>query len=207
MKTTKPSKAVVIAGLRRMLLATLDLNSFRSDGGTSKAWILPSGKPVMVPLQHYLWLDKNRERVLKEFGLTIPPIAGVAGDVPSRLWALKNGFGRVNFKPSSGNLTIEYNKRFWNAKARDSIVALVKKNAPSIDFIAINILDDDGKLTPASESVNMSMSDDENKPQQIPVVSRYKAAVAVAVAMKRFGKDIENECTPKPDGKPDRWYR
>ena len=169
-----------------LINATLDLTSFKSDGGTAKAWIMPNGKAAMVPLQHYIWLDKNRERVKKEFGLTVPPIRGMQDDQMSRVWALKNGFGRVNYKPSSGNLTIEVNERFWTPKFRDAVVALVEKNAGAIDFIVLNILNDAGQMLPKSDSANLSMLDDDEKASKIPVVSSYKRAMLVAAAFRRF---------------------
>ncbi len=166
--------------------ATLDLTAFQSDGGTAKAWILPSGKAVMVPMQHYIWLDKNRERLKTEFGLVVPPINGMKDDQMSRLWALKSGLVRVNFKPSTGNLVVEINKTFWNQKTRDALVALVHKNASAIDYVTVNIVDDAGVMQPSSDSANLSMVDDDEKTSLIPVAAKYKRTQLVAAALKRF---------------------
>ena len=123
----------------------------------------------------------------------MPPISGALADQASRMWALQHGFVRVNFKPSSGNLTVEVDQRFWTAKTRAALVALVDRNAGSIDFIAVNITDASGRLLPASESVNLTVVDDEDKAAKVPVVAGYVEARWVAEALKRFKDDVDAE--------------
>jgi hypothetical protein len=186
MKKQETKKAITKAKLRALVEASIDLTSFSSDGGTAKAWILPSGKTVAVPQQHYIWLKNNVERSKKEFGLDVPAIGGMKDDQMSRLWALNNGFTRVNYKPSTGNLTVELNERYWKPKVIDAVVALVKTNAAAIDFVAINVLDDNGKMTGLSDSKNLSMMDDEDKPAQIPVAAKTQRGMLIAAAFRRI---------------------
>ena len=121
------------AGVRK----TKSLGTYRSDGFSSKMWILPNGKPVSITDLHYRWLQQNPEVALR-FGLDLAALPN--DDTTIRIAALNRGFVRVNYEINHGRLTIEANARHWTPRIKDAIFVVISGNLDAVDSMKVHLL-------------------------------------------------------------------
>jgi hypothetical protein len=140
-----------------------------TDRLTSKMWILPNGKVMPLTCWHFEWILTNRALLKTKFGLEVP-FEGKDGEGPIRLWALRNGFTRVNYEHNGGRLVIECNERYFDKNLRDVIFMLCTVNAGKIDNMTVSVLNDEGKVV-KSRSMALFAYDDLEKLDRLPLIS------------------------------------
>lgn len=158
----------------RLVEASMRFDEFKSHGGTSKMWIDPKGRPIALDGMHYEWLRDNAPFIRKAYKLPDMPEFGVRDEGPARLWALSSGFTRVNYR--NGTVTFETDERFWDRRRRDTVSALIDKNADLIDLIVVNVLDD-GKLVRDGSADVHGLDEVAAKVQAIPVIPALETAM------------------------------
>jgi hypothetical protein len=159
---------------------------FHSHGGTAKAWIDPKNRVIALEdMMHFEWLRRNAPFIRKAYkGATDMPDFGPHDEVAARLWALRAGFTRVNYKKASGTITFETNKAFWNGPRQDAVGALVADNIGDIDVAAINVLNDDGSFFKSGAHDVAGIEDVAAKFQAIPL-DRTPVNAMTAEALRR----------------------
>jgi hypothetical protein len=154
--------------LLNLVAGAMKFRDFRSHGGTSKMWIDPKNRPIPLDGMHYEWLRENAPFVRKAYNLPDMPDWGYDDEGKARLWALSNGFTRVNFK--NNWVTFETNERFWTKKRQDVISMLVAENSDDIDNIVVNVLNDSGKLIKDGRADVSGLDEAVAKVESIPVI-------------------------------------
>lgn len=131
-----------------------------SFGTASKAWIKPDGSVVQLGAQwHHDWLSEHPE-VQAKYGFKVKPFEGNDTEA-DRSQAIKAGFGRVNFEPNSGTMTVEVRQKDWK-KLRPSVEDLADANIDNIDKFKLHLLNE--AATKAVDSRYASLFDaDSNK--------------------------------------------
>lgn len=116
-------------------------SEYRSDGHTSKMWILPDGHVVSLNTRHYYWILANAARVAT-FGIDVRKLP-VDEEDPTRHAALKAGFVRVNYDHKSGGVVFEGLKSRCNCwQAQQAICYILLNNRPLIGNALLNLFDD-----------------------------------------------------------------
>jgi len=116
------------------------LTSYSSHTGwTSKMWILPDGKPVSIPSQHYAWALKHAAFLQQHFNINIRNVRR-KGDTPIRLHLLRHGCVRVNYEHKGGHLTCEAYHLRWGNRQIKGCRAIIRANLDDISFVVIRLL-------------------------------------------------------------------
>lgn len=182
--TTEAKKRKLMSRLRELTTSAMKFRDFKSHGGTSKMWIDPKHRPVPLDGMHYVWLIENAVYVRKAFKLDMPDFTR-ASEQTVRLWALKNGFTRVNYTPN-GTCTFETNKDFWSKKRQDVISMLISDNVNDIDYVVINVLNDDGSIYRDGVADVRGAEDVSAALAAVTMLDRKRTAI-IAECLKRFG--------------------
>ncbi len=178
---------MLLAKLQKLIVGSMKFRDFKSHGGTSKMWIDPKNRPIPLDDMHYIWLRENAAYIRKAYKLPNMPEFGPRDEIPARLWALKNGFTRVNYTPN-GTVTFETNKAFWDKKRQDVISMLIADNADQIDFIVVNVLNDDGSIYKDGTADVRGLDDVAAMVEAIPVIAKSQTKL-IAEALRRFSPD------------------
>jgi len=145
------------------------LSSYKSDGKTSKMWILPDGKTVALKnLWHYNWILDNKTFLKTKYKVDFAKI--VPDEQPIRVHAINNGFFRVNYEHNGGTLTVEGNYSHFTKRIKDSIFMIVADNLDYIDNINVTLMNYNGKVVKTGYSQLFSVPDNE-KLDHIPLVT------------------------------------
>lgn len=138
----------------RDTVAKTDLSflSYRSDIGTSKMWITKEFEIVPLPgMYHRDFLLNSENRA--NFRIGIPnsileaTIQEPEEDTPIRLYALKQGFTRVNYQFNGGKITFETHEMIQRMDRKRLLVAvgqIMEINRKLIDAFHFHVLDDAG---------------------------------------------------------------
>ena len=165
------------AGVRK----TKGLGKYRSDGFTSKMWILPDGRPVSIGSLHFRWLQTN-PNVALEFGLELASLPD--DDTAIRLAALNRGFVRVNYEIRYGRLTVEANSRFWTSRIKDAVFVIIARNLDALDSMQARLLDDKGFIIRSGFASLFNLPNKE-KLEHLPLISQSKRGTQMLNAYRR----------------------
>ena len=176
----------LISRLKLLVSGAQKFRDFSSHGGTAKMWIDPKDRPIPLDGMHYEWLRSNAAWIRKAFNLPNMPEFGHQDEKPARIWAITNGFTRVNYKPQNGEVVFDTVEKFWTKKRQDVVSMLIAENSDDIYHVVVNLYSDDGKrlVRDASEDVSQ-LESASAKVVAIPFVCRNRAAV-LAECLKRF---------------------
>lgn len=177
----------LMARLRDLVVSAMKFSEFKSHGGTSKMWIDPKNRPIPLDGMHYEWLMENAAFVRKAFNLPDMPKFGVHDEQAARIWALMNGFTRVNYNPRNGNVTFDTCEKFWTPKRQDVCSMIIADNADDLYSITVNVYSDDGKqlVRDGTQDVK-SLDDAAAKVEAIPFVEAKRVKL-IAECLRRFG--------------------
>jgi hypothetical protein len=106
-----------------------------------KAWILPDGNTVPIPMWHAEWLLAQAKggKLPPKLAKQIAALGPKAGEQSLRLASLNHGFFRVNYGYQGGRLTVEGDSKFLRAPVKKAIRSLVAANLGRIDFFTMNL--------------------------------------------------------------------
>lgn len=148
-----------------------------SFGTASKAWIKPDGSVVQLGAQwHHDWLSEHPE-VQAKYGFKVKPFEGNDTEA-DRSQAIKAGFGRVNFEPDSGTMTVEVRQKDWN-KLRPAVEDLADANIDNIDKFKLHLLNEGATKAVYSRFASLFDADsNKEKLQRLTDVLESKANFA-----------------------------
>ena len=116
------------------------LTSYSSHSGTtSKMWILPNGKAVSIPCQHYEWALRHEDYLKRRFSINLRH-ARTSGDTAIRLHLLKHGCVRVNYEHKGGRLTLEAHYLHWGPRQIRGCRTIIRANLSDISFVLVHLL-------------------------------------------------------------------
>ncbi|MDB6036078.1 MAG: hypothetical protein JWM16_6416 [Verrucomicrobiales bacterium] len=152
------------------MLEAKKLTSYASDAaGCAKMWILPDGRVVSIPVQHYEWALGNAERLRDDYGIYLSRLKR-REDTPIRLHLLSKGCVRVNYEQRCGKITLEANHMTWGERQRASYRLVVKRNVSDIYFIRVGLLSKSGKPIPGGYA-DFTQLGDRAKMNKLPLIS------------------------------------
>ena len=102
-------------------------------------WILPDGKPVSIPGQHYEWALEHEDYLDRRFSINLRRMRR-RGDTAIRLYLIKYGFVRVNYDHRGGRLTLEAHHLRWGPHQINGCRAIIQANLSDISFVLIRLL-------------------------------------------------------------------
>lgn len=137
---------------RKQNLKVYSFLSCRSDGDASRIWIDRAFAIHKLPdMYHrdFLLDERNRRRHRLEIPKSVLHDARLnpRDDHAITLFAINQGFTRINYEFSGGKLTVETNANTWeNFRRRllSAIIDLVEANKRLIDEFYLHIIDDTG---------------------------------------------------------------
>lgn len=182
-----PAQRKLMARLQELVISAMKFREFKSHGGTSKMWIDPKNRPIPLDGMHYEWLRDNAAFIRKAFNLPNMPEFGLKDEGPARLWALMNGFTRVNYKPQNGEVVFDTCEKFWTPKRQDVVSMIIAENADEIDHIVVNVYSDDGKRLVRDGAQDVSGLDDAAAKVEAAPHMNLKRTKLIAECLRRFG--------------------
>lgn len=116
------------------------LTTYASHSGTtSKMWILPNGRAVSIPGQHYEWALENHVFLKRFFHINVGRVRQ-KGDTAIRMHLLRHGCVRVNYEHKGGRLTVDAHHLHWGRDQITGCRAIIRKNLADISFVVIRLL-------------------------------------------------------------------
>ena len=130
------------------------LTTYSSHSGTtSKMWILPNGKAVSIPCQHYEWALRHEDYLKRRFSINLRR-ARAKGDTAIRLHLLRHGCVRVNYEHKGGRLIFEAHHRHWGPHQIRGCREIIRHNVADISFVVLRLLNN-RCLTEAEEFASL----------------------------------------------------
>lgn len=134
------------------------------SGTTSKMWVLPDGRPVSIPGQHYEWALEHSDYLKRRFSMNLEHLRR-RGDTAIRMQLLRHGCVRVNYLHKGGHLTLEAHYLHWGHRQIRGCRAIIRANLSDISFVLIHLLnnrclivqEESGNLTGCSTATAMRM--------------------------------------------------
>ena len=102
-------------------------------------WVLPDGKPVSIPGQHYEWALEHEDYLNRCFSINLGR-ARRRGDTAIRMHLLRHGCVRVNYLHKGGHLTLEAHYLHWGPDQIRGCQAIIRANLSDISFVLIHLL-------------------------------------------------------------------
>lgn len=116
------------------------LASYSSHSGmTAKMWILPNGKAVSIPCQHYEWALEHEDYLKRRFSINLRYVRS-RGDTAIRMHLLKHGCVRLNYERKGGRLTLEALHLHWGPRQIRGCRAVIRDNLSDIFFVLTRLL-------------------------------------------------------------------
>jgi len=102
-------------------------------------WVLPDGKLVSIPGQHYEWALEHADYLDLHFSINLGHVRR-RGDTAIRMHLLRHGCVRVNYEYKGGRLTLEAHHRHWGPRQIRGCRAIIQANLSDISFVLIHLL-------------------------------------------------------------------